>query len=59
MPATLENAFAPVVTDPRTGEILDADIYLYHEVLQFLSRTYFVQAAPLDPRARRCLSRTT
>ncbi len=52
LPSTTENASGPNVHDPRSGEILDAHIQLYHNV-QALARTwYFTQVANLDPRAR-------
>ena len=36
---------------PRTGEILEADIQFYHNVMNLVRDWYFVQVAPLDPRA--------
>jgi len=51
MPSTTENAMGPHVNDPRTGEILESDIHMYHNVLNLLGRWYFTQVAPLDPRA--------
>ena len=39
--------------DPRTGEILTASIHFYHGILARMSDNYFVQAAPLDPRAQK------
>jgi hypothetical protein len=48
----VENAQGPHVHDPRTGEILESDIQFYHNVQNLLRNWYFVQAAPLDPRAR-------
>jgi hypothetical protein len=53
LPSTIENATGPHVHDPRTGEILESDIQMYHNVLNLLRAWYFVQVAPLDPRARR------
>ncbi|MBN2489737.1 MAG: zinc-dependent metalloprotease [Planctomycetes bacterium] len=53
LPATIENAMGPHVHDPRTGEILEADILLYHNVLKLARDWYFVQASPSDERARR------
>ncbi len=50
-PETL--AFAGPDIDPRTGEILAATIQFYHGILTRMSANYFVQAAALDPRARR------
>jgi hypothetical protein len=52
LPSTIENAQGPHVHDPRTGEILESDIKMYHNVMNLLRDWYFVQVAPLDPRAR-------
>jgi hypothetical protein len=53
LPSTTENAQGPHVNDPRSGEILEADVQLYHNVQNLAKNWYFVQAAALDPRARR------
>jgi hypothetical protein len=53
LPATIENAMGPHVHDPRTGEILEADILMYHNVLKLVRDWYFVQASPNDPRAQK------
>jgi hypothetical protein len=52
LPSTVENASGPHIHDPRTGEILESDIQFYHNVQNLLKNWYFVQVAPLDPRAR-------
>jgi hypothetical protein len=52
LPSTTENAFGPHIADPRTGEILEADIQMHHNVMNLVRDWYFVQAGPLDPRAR-------
>ena len=52
LPSDIENAYGPHISDPRTGEILDADIGLYHNVMNLARNWYFVQAGPSDPRAR-------
>jgi hypothetical protein len=52
LPSTVENAQGPHVHDPRSGEILESDILMYHNVMRLLTHWYFVQAGPLDPRAR-------
>jgi hypothetical protein len=52
LPSTTENASGPHVHDPRTGEILEADIQFYHNVQNLAKNWYFVQAGPLDPRAK-------
>lgn len=51
LPSTIENAVGPNIHDPRTGEILNADIQFYHNVMNLARSWYFVQAGPLDPRA--------
>jgi hypothetical protein len=53
LPSTIENASGPHVSDPRTGEILESDIQFYHNVMNLARDWYFVQAAPLDPRAHK------
>jgi uncharacterized protein DUF4953/uncharacterized protein DUF5117/uncharacterized protein DUF5118 len=53
LPSTTENASGPHIHDPRTGEILEADIQLYHNVMNLIRDWYFVQVAPLDPRAQK------
>jgi hypothetical protein len=52
LPSTIENAMGPHISDPRTGEILEADIQVYHNVMNLARDWYFVQAGPLDPRAK-------
>ncbi len=52
LPSTVENASGPHVHDPRTGEILETDIQFHHNVMNLVRDWYFVQAGPLDPRAR-------
>ena len=51
LPSTTENASGPHIRDPRTGEILEADIQFYHNVMNLARDWYFVQVGPLDPRA--------
>jgi hypothetical protein len=51
LPSTTENAFGPHIADPRTGEILEADIQMHHNVMNLARDWYFVQVGPLDPRA--------
>jgi hypothetical protein len=52
LPSTTENASGPHIHDPRSGEILEADIQFYHNVQNLAKNWYFVQAGPLDPRAK-------
>lgn len=49
----IPNAYGPNVHDPRTGEILESHIGWYHNVMQLLQNWYFVQAAAVDPGARK------
>jgi hypothetical protein len=53
MPSTTENASGPHISDPRTGEILNADIQFYHNVMNLQRDWYFLQVGPLDPRAQK------
>jgi hypothetical protein len=53
LPSTTENASGPHISDPRTGEILEADIQVHHNVMNLVRDWYFVQVGPLDPRASR------
>lgn len=52
LPSNIENAFGPHVHDPRSGEILCADVRMYHNVQKLVRDWYFVQASPSDPRAQ-------
>lgn len=51
-PSTVQNAYGPHVHDPRTGEILEADVQMFHNILNLLREWYFVQVSPLDERAQ-------
>jgi hypothetical protein len=53
LPSAVPNAFGPHVHDPRTGEILEADVRMFHNVIKLVRDWYFVQASPSDERARR------
>jgi hypothetical protein len=53
LPSTTENASGPNIADPRSGEILEADIQFYHNVQNLATMWYFTQVSPLDPRAHK------
>jgi len=53
LPSTIKNAMGPNVNDPRTGEILEADILVFHNILELQRDWYFTQVGPLDPRAQK------
>ncbi|MEG0796619.1 MAG: zinc-dependent metalloprotease [Odoribacter sp.] len=46
------NAMGPSWTDPRSGEIIQGSVYLYHNVLQLLHNWKFVQTAQVNPKVR-------
>jgi len=52
LPSDIENAFGPEVHDPRSGEILSADVRMFHNVQKLVRDWYFVQASPCDPKAQ-------
>lgn len=46
------NAMGPSVIDPRTGEILEADIIWWHNVKSLLREWIIVQTSAINPAAR-------
>lgn len=52
LPSAVQNAYGPNVCDPRSGEILEADVHIHQNVLSLLSAWYLTQAGPLDHRCR-------
>jgi hypothetical protein len=53
LPSTIENANGPSDTDPRSGEILNADVNMYHNIMNLQTWWYWTQVGALDPRAAR------
>jgi hypothetical protein len=51
LPSTVENAVGPNVHDPRTGEILNGSVQMFHNIMNLQRAWYFTQVSPLDPRA--------
>ncbi len=49
----VENAYGPEIHDPRSGEILESHIGWYHNVMKLVHDWYMIQAAAVDPRARK------
>lgn len=47
------NAMGPSYTDPRTGEILGADVIWYHNILSLVHNWRFTQTGAVDPRVRK------
>jgi hypothetical protein len=52
-PSSHANAAGPVVTDPRSGEILESHINWYHNLMSILRDWYLIQCGPNDPRAQK------
>ena len=52
LPSPTANAQGPSLVDPRTGEILDADVQMYHNILDLQREWYFSQVGHLDARAQ-------
>ena len=52
LPTPVQNAVGPSTVDPRTGEILDADVQMYHNIMSLQRTWYFTQVGHLDPRAQ-------
>lgn len=50
--STKSNAMGPSITDPRTGEILEADIIWWHNVLDLLHDWIIIQTGAVNPDAR-------
>ena len=51
-PIAVENSMGPSWVDPRTGEIVNASVFVYHDVVKLVNEMRFVQTAQLDPRVR-------
>ncbi len=51
-PIGIQNAMGPSWTDPRSGEIINASVYVYHDVIKLLTGWMFVQTAQADSRVR-------
>jgi hypothetical protein len=51
--SSIENAYGPQVTDPRSGEVIESHIGWYHNVMKLLRNWYFVQTASINPDARK------
>ena len=52
VPSVIPNANGPHVADPRTGEIIEADVRMYHNVIKLIEEWYYAQAGATDPRAK-------
>lgn len=50
---TIANAMGPSFVDPRSGEILTADVIWYHNIISLLHDWRFCQTAAVDARVRK------
>jgi len=53
LPSAVANAVGPHTSDPRTGEIIDADVQMYYNVMDLQRNWYFSQVGHLDKRAQK------
>lgn len=51
LPAPTENAYGPRISDPRSGEIMNANIGFYHNATALVEGWYWAQVGATDPRA--------
>ena len=51
-PTPVANAIGPSWVDPRSGEIINASVYVFHDIVKLLNNWMFVQIAPADPAVR-------
>ena len=51
-PSPVANAMGPSWTDPRSGEILQANVSVYHNMVRLVQDWRFIQTAPADPSVR-------
>ena len=51
-PVGIENAMGPSWVDPRSGEIITASVYVYHDIIKLLTNWMFVQTAQADSAVR-------
>ena len=53
VPSAVINAVGPSIVDPRSGEILDADVQMLHNIMTLQTAWYFTQVGHLDPRVQK------
>lgn len=52
VPIAVENAMGPSWVDPRTGEIINATVLVYNDVIKLINSWRFIQTSQIDPRVR-------
>lgn len=51
-PAGIQNAMGPSWVDPTTGEIINASVIIYNDIIKLISQWRFVQTAQTDESVR-------
>lgn len=51
-PTVTQNAMGPSWVDPTTGEIINASVIIYNDIIRLINSWRFVQTAQIDPRMR-------
>nr|AIA99563.1 hypothetical protein [uncultured bacterium contig00003(2014)] len=52
LPSSVSNAMGPSWVDPATGEIINASVIVWSNVIELINKWRFVQTAQIDPRVR-------
>lgn len=52
-PSYVENSYGPAVADPRSGEIINSHVCIYHNAMKLLHDWYMIQCGQVDPAARK------
>ena len=52
-PSSVANGMGPSWTDPRTGEIINASVYVYHNVIKLVQDWRFLHTAAVDSDVRK------
>ncbi len=54
-PSPVANAMGPSWVDPRSGEIINASVYVYHNIVKLLNNWMFIQISPADENVRQVI----
>lgn len=52
VPSSIANAMGPSWADPVTGEIINASVIVYNDIIKLINNWRFTQTAQVDPRVR-------
>lgn len=52
VPSMIANAMGPSWFDPSTGEIVNASVIVYNDIIKVINNWRFVQTSQIDPRVR-------